>query len=389
MDYVNIYCNYKDIKIKSIINQFMRYLSLYVFEYYNQENGYQDSLCDIFIISKYYNANYVNITDETKSIVILTDGYDIDVDINTHKIYYKNMDIENFLSKLLYEMEPIFKKQKLIEQRLIYSDSDYMSIIYKIIKEYAKYEIFENSLYMKYYPTDKTIFDKILKYRKFVQELEDFNSTQKSKLIEYAILHAMYEIDIFCKKNSYELLYSTGTILNRCENLLHKYEYNEELRLLRADIYNELEEFGSKAINEYISEFLVYIPYAYYKMSICYKKYINDIDSAEISILNILKNDCGKYNYKAWYQYAKCLSYKNNIQNEAEALCNVLKIFKEKWEEKILSPLEYKYLENIVLELEDINNKSLIYIDKKDLKELKKLLDRDITSEFKKCMGVK
>ena len=389
MDYVNIYCNYKDIKIKSIINQFMRYLSLYVFEYYNQENGYQDSLCDIFIISKYYNANYVNITDETKSIVILTDGYDIDVDINTHKIYYKNMDIENFLSKLLYEMELIFKKQKLIEQRLIYSDSDYMSIIYKIIKEYAKYEIFENSLYMKYYPTDKTIFDKILKYRKFVQELEDFNSTQKSKLIEYAILHAMYEIDIFCKKNSYELLYSTGTILNRCENLLHKYEYNEELRLLRADIYNELEEFGSKAINEYISEFLVYIPYAYYKMSICYKKYINAIDSAEISILNILKNDCGKYNYKAWYQYAKCLSYKNNIQNEAEALCNVLKIFKEKWEEKILSPLEYKYLENIVLELEDISNKRLIYIDEKDLKELKKLLDRDITSEFKKCMGVK
>lgn len=388
MDYVNIYCNYKDIKIKSIINQFMRYLSLYVFEYYNQENGYQDSLCDIFIISKYYNANYVNITDETKSIVILTDGYDIDVDINTHKIYYKNMDIENFLSKLLYEMEPIFKKQKLIEQRLIYSDSDYMSIIYKIIKEYAKYEIFENSLYMKYYPTDKTIFDKILKYRKFVQKLEAFNSTQKSKLIEYAILHAMYEIDIFCKKNSYRLLYSQEIILNRCENLLYKYERNEELRLLRADIYNELEEFGSKAINEYISEFLVYIPYAYYKMSICYKN-IKNIDSAEISILNILKNDCDKYNYKAWYQYAEFLSYKNDIQNEVEALCNVLKIFKEKWEEKILSPLEYKYLENVVLKLEDIDNKRLIYIDKKDLNELKKLLDRDITSEFKKCMGVK
>lgn len=389
MDYGNIYCNYKDIKIKSIINQFMRYLSLYVFEYYNQENGYQDSLCDIFIISKYHNANYVNIKDETKSIVILTDGYDIDVDINTRKIYYKNMDIENFLSKLLYEMEPIFKKQKLIEQRLIYSDSDYMSIIYKIIKEYAKYEIFENSLYMKYYPTDKTIFERISKYKKFVQELEDFNSAQKSNLIEYAILHAMYEIDIFCKKNSYEILYSTRTILNRCENLLHKYECNEELRLLRADIYNELEEFGSKAINEYISGFLVYISYAYYKMSICYKKYIKNIDSAEISILNILKNDCGKYNYKAWYQYAKCLSYKNDIQNEAEALCNVLKIFKEKWEEKILSPLEYKYLENIVLELEDISNKRLIYIDEKDLKEMKKLLDRDLTSEFKKCMGVK
>lgn len=199
----------------------------------------------------------------------------------------------------------------------------------------------------------------------------------------------MYEIDIFCKKNSYEILYSTRTILNRCENLLHKYERNEELRLLRADIYNELEEFGSKAINEYISGFLVYIPYAYYKMSICYKKYIKNIDSAEISILNILKNDCGKYNYKAWYQYAKCLSYKNDIQNEAEALCNVLKIFKEKWEEKILSPLEYKYLENIVLELEDISNKRLIYIDEKDLKEMKKLLDRDLTSEFKKCMGVK
>lgn len=389
MDYVNIYCNYKDIKIKSIINQFMRYLSLYVFEYYNQENGYQDSLCDIFIISKYYNANYVNITDETKSVVILTDGYDIDVDINTRKIYYKNMDIEDFLSKLLYEIEPIFKKQKLIEQRLIYSDNDYMSIIYKIIKEYAKYEIFENSLYMKYYPTDKTIFERISKYRKFVQELEDFNSTQKSKLIEYAILHAMYEIDIFCKKNSYRLLYSQEIILNRCENLLYKYERNEELRLLRADIYNELEEFGSKAINEYISEFLVYIPYAYYKMSICYKKYIKNIDSAEISILNILKNDCDKYNYKAWYQYAKFLSYKNDIQNEVEALCNVLKIFKEKWEEKILSPLEYKYLENVVLKLEDIDNKRLIYIDKKDLKELKKLLDRDITSEFKKCMGVK
>lgn len=124
-------------------------------------------------------------------------------------------------------------------------------------------------------------------------------------------------------------------------------------------------------------------------MSICYKKYIKNIDSAEISILNILKNDCDKYNYKAWYQYAEFLSYKNDIQNEVEALCNVLKIFKEKWEEKILSPLEYKYLENVVLKLEDIDNKRLIYIDKKDLNELKKLLDRDITSEFKKCMGVK
>lgn len=121
-----------------------------------------------------------------------------------------------------------------------------------------------------------------------------------------------------------------------------------------------------------------------------YGPYYLQIDKTDNEKMwNILKNDCGKYNYKAWYQYAKCLSYKNDIQNEAEALCNVLKIFKEKWEEKILSPLEYKYLENIVLELEDISNKRLIYIDEKDLKEMKKLLDRDLTSEFKKCMGVK
>lgn len=386
MDFINIYCNNKDIKIKSIINQFMRYLSLYVFEYYNQENGYQGSLCDIFIISKYYNMNYVNIKDETKSIIILTDGYDINVDIDTHKIYYKNMDIEDFLSKLLYEMKPIFKNQKLIEQRLIYSDSDYMSIIYKIIKEYVKYEISENSLYMKYYPTDKTIFEKISKYRKFIQELEDFNSAQKSKLIEYAILHAMYEIDIFCKKNSYEILYSIGTILNRCENLLHKYEHNEELRLLRADIYNELEEFGSKAINEYISKYLLYIPYAHYKISKCYEKYINNIDSAEISILNALK--LNKYNYKIWYQYAKCLFYKNNVQDGIEALYNILKILKEKWTDRILSPVEYKYLQNVISELESIKDENQYYINDKLLKEIKQLTNKNLMINFKDCIGI-
>ncbi len=384
MDFINIYCNSKDIKIKNIINQFMRHLSLYVFEYYNQKNGYQYSLCDIFIISKNCNTNYINIKNKTKSIIVLADDYDID--INTSKIYYKNMDIKQFLFKLLYEMEPILKEQKFIKQRLIYADSDYISIIYKIIEEYTKYEIFKSSLYMKYYPTNKIIFEKLSQYRKFVQELEDFNSTQKSTLIEYTVLYAMYKIDIFCKKNSYELLYSSQAILNRCEKLLYKYEYNETLRLLIADIHNELEEFGSKAINEYMSKYLLYIPYAYYKLSKCYEKYINDIDSAEISILNALM--LNEYNYKIWYQYAKCLFCKNNVQGGIEALCNVLKILKEKWTDKILSPVEYKYLQNVISELDSIKNESQYYINDKLLKEIKQLTNKDLMINFKDCIGI-
>ena len=88
------------------------------------------------------------------------------------------------------------------------------------------------------------------------------------------------------------------------------------------------------------------------------------------------------------YQYAKCLFYKNNVQDGIEALYNILKILKEKWTDRILSPVEYKYLQNVISELESIKDENQYYINDKLLKEIKQLTNKNLMINFKDCIGI-
>lgn len=379
MNIVRIYCDIKDIRIKGLVNHFMRCLGVYVIEIYEgkETDDTIDSMCDIYVISEFYNRNSIDIENEKKSIVILSDGYDIgENEFQIKKIKFDDETEDEFLNQLLYEMQDILNTQKLLEKRLVYSDDDYCYNIKKIIKEYVKNKIFDCSLYMRYYFADERLFEwSIQKYRNFIGELEEWNREKHSDLLNYTISYIMYEADVMCKRNSYKLLYSTEQILDSCSELLQKYDSNEEIRLLSADVYFELLEFGTKAANEYGSIFLNHCAYAHYKRGRAFRKFVGDIDSAKISIKNALK--LNKFYYNAWYQYAMCLAYEEDYEGEAITLFNIFKALKSKWNENILSPLEFEYLYKALLLIEQLS----------DQKKYKLLSDEEYEKTEKQLMN--
>lgn len=390
MNTIKIYCSNKDIRIKGIINHFMRCLGLYVVEIYEEENNNIDSICDIYVISKYCKLQSIDVKNESKSILVLADGYDTDEqDQVIKKVYYEDSDMEEFLTNLIYEMGDILEGQKLLEKRLIYEDSDYLYIIYKIIDKYTRNKIFESSVYMRYYFSDEELFMwSIPKYENFINELQEWNTKKNSDLIEYTILNSMYEADIMCKKNSYELLYSTENILQRCRTLLQRYESNEEVRLLIADTYNEFLEFGAKATNEYGSVYLEHCSYAHYKRGRAFRKYVGDMRSADISIKNALK--LNKFYYNAWYQNAMCYAYIEDFEGESESLFNIFRALKDKWNENILSPLELEYLYKSLGLLKQISDDGKFrLLGNSEYKKMEDSLDvKCLTSKYAEYMGI-
>lgn len=389
MNVIRLYCDSRDIRIKGIINHFMRCIGLYVIEVYDEENNEIDSICDIYVVSEYYEQESIDVKNEKKSILILADGRDIDdQQVLVKKLYYEETDMEEFLTNLIYEMGDIFEDQKLLEKRLIYADLDYLQVIYKIIHEYTKNKIFECSAYVRYFFSDEVLFRwSMPKYKKFIEELQMWNLKKQSDLIKYTVLYIMYEIDIMCKKNSYQLLFSPEEIINNCNILLMKYESNEQLLLLRADTHNELLGFGAKATNEYGNNYLQHCSYAHYKRGRAYRKYIGDMMSAEISIKNAL--NLNKLYYNAWYQDAMCLAYKKDFIGETEALINIFIALNDKWKENILSPLELEYLYKAFWQLEQITVEHNISIwrdyEHAKLKEL--LNDKCFSSKYVEYMG--
>ena len=392
MNVVRIYCDIRDIRMKGLINHLMRCLGVYVIEIYDEKetDNIIDSLCDIYVISEFYNGNSIEIEDTKKSIVILNNGYAIgENEYSIRKIKIDDEAEDEFLIRLLDEMNDILNTQKLLEKRLIYSDDEYYNIIKNIIMAYEKNEIFDCSLYMRYYFADEGLFEwSIERYRKFICELEEWNEKRPSDLLSYTISYIMYEADVLCKRNSYKLLYSTEQILDSCSQLLQKYDSNEEIRLLSADVYFELLEFGAKAANEYGSVYLNHCAYAHYKRGRAFRKFVGDIESAKISIKNAL--NLNKYYYNAWYQYAMCLAQEEDYEGEAITLFNIFKALKSKWEDNILSPLEFEYLYKALLLIEQLSDqkKYKLLPDEEYEKTEKQLVNKWAENRYEDTMNI-
>ena len=191
MDIIRILCDIRDIKIKNLINHFLRYLAVYIEEVYHFNNEEtSSSLIDIYIISKNYSELSIDIKDEKKTILILTDGYDIDENNGIKKILYDNYSHKiDFLKALIEKIETILTVQKKIENRLIFDEN----FVGKITELYAKNNIFESSIMARYFFENRERFDWILNnYKNFVKELSCLYNESKSDLLNYAISYAMH-----------------------------------------------------------------------------------------------------------------------------------------------------------------------------------------------------
>lgn len=360
MDLIRIFCDIRDIKIKNIINHFLRYLAVYIDEVYQLDAKVKNtSLVDIYIISKNYADTLINIEDEKKAILILADGYDIDEKYGVQKILYDD-DLQkiDFLKQIIEKIKQILASRKKIENRLIFDDT----YIDKIVESYVNNSIFESSIYARYFFESRERFDWVLNnYKKFVNELSYLSNERRADLLNYAISYAMYEADVVCKKHSCELIYAPEDIIENCFELMRKYDNNIENYLLIADVHFELLNLWAKAANEYGNLKLMYCSYAHYKRGRILRKYANDVENATISINNALK--LNKDYYNAWYQVAMCYNEKNNYEQEIYALQKICTILKSKKDEHILSPLENEYFYKTILQMKQINDEKLFDLE--------------------------
>ncbi len=362
MDLIRIFCDINDIKFKNLLNHFLRYMAVYIEEIYSWgEERKNESLVDIFIISKYYTEVSVDIEIEKKAILILTDGYDVDERYGVHKIVYENYSQEeDFLSELLDQINDILVVRKKFENRLIFQSA----VVGKdgITKVYAGNHIFESSILARHFFENRERLEWILvNYKNYINDLNNLFEKNKSDLIKYAISYAMYEADVACKKHSYELLYSPECIVANCLELMKRYEDNTEICLLIADVHFELMDSWAKAANEYGNAHLMYCAYAHYKRGRILRKYADDIDNAIISIKNALELNPAYYN--AWYQYAMCYNEKNDYEREIYALQKIYFILKVKRSEGISSPIELEYLYKTILQMKQLITEMHVNID--------------------------
>lgn len=375
MDLIRIFCDIKDIKIKSVVNHFLRYLAVYIEEIYDSNEELKNSaLVDIYIISKNYSDVSIDIKNEKKAILILADGYDIDEKYGVKKILYDTCSSKvDFLKALVAKIQKVLAVRSKVEDRLIFDDF----YVDEIVESYVKNSIFESSICARYFFENRDRLDWILNnYKEFINELTFLDEKSKSDLLTYVISYAMYEADVACKKHLCELVYSPDKIVENCNQLMKKYGDNIENCLLIADVHFELMDSWAKAANEYGNVNLMYCSYAHYKRGRILRKYANDIENALTSIKNALK--LNKYYYNAWYQYAMCYDEKSDYAQEIYALEKICSILKEKKDEHILSPIEIEYFYKTILQMKQINEEMLFDLEYEDQFELER---RRIISE--------
>lgn len=360
MDLIRLYCDIKDIKIKNLINHFMRCLGVYVEEiYYKDIQGEHKgpSLFDVYVITSFYEGRSVEIENKDTTIMILDNQYDVDEQSAGIKkiLFYKYKTSGEFLKAFAEKIKSFLNVPMKFEKRLLYGNKNFETQINQIAELYVENQIFQSSVYARYFfENEDRFYWGINHYIQYISDLKKLNDGEnQSDLLTYTISYAMYEADVFCKKHLYELFYPTDEILYNCSELLKKYESNEEICILIADVHLELLDSWAKAANEFGNINLMYCSYAHYKRGRILRKYADDVDNALVSIKNALK--LNRYYYNAWYQYAMCYDEIGDYAQENYALHQISDILQEKGKANMLSPIEMEYLSKSISRIQQIN----------------------------------
>lgn len=181
------------------------------------------------------------------------------------------------------------------------------------------------------------------KYKKFISDIETgLSNLGQHDLLEYALVYAKYEINLICKKNLNQYLYSVEGLLTQCEKLISKHAENEELYLLRADIQLELQDRWLWACDDFADPHIAHCAYADYKRGKIFNVYLEEYDSAEHLLTRAVRKK-KDYVY-AWYQLGSCYEEQAKYQKAIDAFSTILKVLNDKYTRNLLAPMEMEYM---------------------------------------------
>ena len=362
MNVIKLFADGKN-SIKEImaLKHILRYLGLYVIENPQLDSKEYDvkSIADIYVVKKNdKKEQYVNNNNWNKTILIS----DSQMDFNNVPVIIDTSGCISlsFLQTFTDQLLSIIESDINCVNNLIINSNDYRNIVKVIIEAYVKNDMFESSIYIKYFYPNESLYDDISRsYMNYISAVMDiYEKYYTSDLLTYNIIYAMYEMNLACKKNNHSHSYPDDLISKISDEIRIRFKDNEEAILLSAEVACELKNSWAKAANEYDTIYLEHCSYAHYKRGRILRKYVNDIVGAKEEINKAIeyKPDC----YKAWFQYAVCNDDGRNILEAYTALNKVYEILYSNMKDEILSPVELEYLYKAELRLQQLNKKYYI-----------------------------
>lgn len=349
MDVVRIFLNSIDIMPGTLLVHFLRFMGFYVEQNETQNSCVgEESVLDIYLISNDFFENHENTLDDIdlqKSVLVLKDAWYSEDDAVKSIYWNGEMTNEAFLTEFIQLIsEQIVECEK---ARLLQSDLKWKEQVIEIAKKYTECKLLESSLVTRCFYKQNEFYNwGIGNYRKFIDVLSTNNM---SDYMRYVTVMAKYEANLISKKNSYEYYYDTKVLLNECNELLERYNENEELHLLRADILYELEDNCLEACRRYGEEEVSHCAYAYLKRAKIVRNYFGEHENA-IFLLKESLMIFPEY-YQVWYQLGDTYESMGKRKMAIEAFRRVYEVLENKLERQILSPMEWEYIYKSVMRI--------------------------------------
>lgn len=357
MDLIRLYSNSIDINPNALLKHFLRFLGFYVDEKLEDDDKDEiDSVADIYIISSAFVdkcSSFLENIDKNKTILILKDGYHSDDDVKQLLYNDESEFIQTFLMNLTEEIADIIHKNKRRKALLLQKSDDWKRSAQFVAKQYAQNKLLKASLFTRcFYEHNKFYKWGINRYQRFIEKVREYayvNDRLYSDYLSYVLLYSKYEANLISKKNSYKYQYDTEELLGQCNKLLQKYNENEELHLLRADIIFELNDNWMDGCDLYADKEVSHCSYAYFKSGKIFKNYYKDYGNAIILLKHALSKNL--HYFQAWYQLGDCYEHQGLYSKSIESFENVRKVLNTKLKKKLLAPIEMEYIYKAIMKI--------------------------------------
>ena len=361
MDLINIYHGTNNIKPKVLLQHFLRTIGFYVEHIMGEFHARKsEAVAEVYIIDNNYVDEYgtqINYEDD-KSILIFSDEWSLkDLLLRAKAVSYDEMNEKKFLVDFIDALDEIMEG-KISCERLIHSDLQWKETVTSVADAYIKHDIMPVTQYTRCFHAQDNLYHMALRnYVQFINELRDLSQDNDSSLLKYILLYAQFELNRICKQNNYEYYVSNSKLLLFCEQLISKFNTNEELCLLRADILFELQDDWLEAWKYYQVKPVRHCSYVYYKCGRIARLYLSDYDNA-IPLLKRAIEMKPDY-YQAIYQLASCYEMTGEYEASIECFLQISEVCKKKYRYHLLAPIELEYLYKSYIKVALINQNRL------------------------------
>ena len=346
MDIVRLILNSIDIEVSVLLQHYLHYLGFYVYKNDSDKiDESVDSLVDIYVISNAFfetRKTTIETIEEKKTIFILTEGWIVE-EGQIKVINYQRQNQSAFLYQLIDCISEIIENT---DTRAMLLKKTYGWEVYakKVVDLYTEKELLKKSLFTRcFYAQSEFYLSGKMAYESFIKALENFGEVLwKNDYLQYVLIFAQYEANLISKMNSVKYEYDTEKMLNICNFLLERYNENEELHLLRADILFELKENWLDGGDAYADREVQHCEYAHFKYGKVCRQYHRDYKIAAYLFRQAIEKN-HKY-YQAWYQLGDCYERLEKYSAAIDAFKEICKILEDKYEKHLLAPLELEYL---------------------------------------------